>query len=134
MAGRLLLANTKSALKAHRVSERRHERNRAVKSALRTFVKKARVAVAGTPSDDAADQIKEAAKRLDQAATKGIIHPNQAARRKSRLMRQLVVAQKSEVVEAPAKPTRARRTPATKSTGAKTTTTRTRTTRAKTPA
>jgi small subunit ribosomal protein S20 len=128
------LANTKSALKAHRVSERRHERNRAAKSALRTFVKKARVAVAGAVSEDAPDQIKEAAKRLDQAASKGIIHKNQADRRKSRLMRQLAIAQKAEVVEAPAKPTRTRRTPAAKTTAAKTTTTRTRTTRAKTPA
>ena len=128
------MANTKSALKAHRVSERRHERNRAVKSALRTFVKKARVAVAGTLSEDAAEQTKEAAKRLDQAGSKGIIHKNQAARRKSRLMRQLAAAQKVEVVEAPAKPTRARRTTATKTTAAKTTATRTRTTRAKTPA
>jgi small subunit ribosomal protein S20 len=66
------LANTKSALKARRVSERRHERNRAVRSALRTYVKKARASVSGTPEEGAVEAIKEAAKKLDQAATKGI--------------------------------------------------------------
>lgn len=87
------MANTRSALKAHRVSERHRERNRATRSALRTFVKKARTSIAGGVVEDAVERIKEAAKRLDQAASKGIIHKNQAARRKSRLMHQLARAQ-----------------------------------------
>jgi len=121
------LANTKSALKARRVSERRHERNRAVRSALRTFVKKARVSATGTVAADAVESIKDAAKHLDQAASKGIIHPNQAARRKSRLMHQLALAQAGTAAAAPAKRTRK----AAPKSGAAKPTTRTRTTRAK---
>jgi small subunit ribosomal protein S20 len=85
------LANKRSALKAHRVSERRHERNRAVKSALRTFVKKARTEIEGV-TEEAAAIVGVAAQQLDAAASKGIIHRNQAARRKSRLMHQLAQA------------------------------------------
>lgn len=88
------MANTRSALKAHRVSERRRERNRAVRSALRTYVKKARTGIVQSPGD-AVELVKEAVKRLDKAASKGIIHKNQAARRKSRLMRQLARAQQA---------------------------------------
>jgi small subunit ribosomal protein S20 len=126
------LANTKSALKARRVAERRHERNRAVRSALRTYVKKARASVSGTPDEDATARIKEAAKHLDQAASKGIIHKNQAARRKSRLMRQLAAVQQSGPAEA-AKPRTRRtttRTGTTRTGTTRSTSTRTRTTRA----
>jgi small subunit ribosomal protein S20 len=122
------LANTKSALKARRVSERRHERNRAARSALRTYVKKARASISGALDENAADQIKEAAKHLDQAASKGIIHKNQAARRKSRLMHQLALAQQSAPAEAAKTP--ARRTATSRSAGTtRSTSTRTRTTR-----
>ena len=120
------MANTKSALKAMRVSERRHERNRAVRSALRTYVKKARTSLTATGAEDAVERIREAAKHLDQAASKGIIHKNQAARRKSRLMHQLALAGGPKVEAA--KPTRARKT-TTKASTAKSGTTRTRTTR-----
>jgi small subunit ribosomal protein S20 len=121
------LANTKSALKARRVSERRHERNRAVRSSLRTFVKKARASVTGAVADQAPEQIKEAVKHLDQAASKGIIHRNQAARRKSRLMHQLALMQAGT---APVATTTRTRKPAARS-GAAKPATRTRTTRAK---
>ncbi len=118
------MANTRSALKAHRVSERRRERNRSVRSALRTYVKNARTSIAGEVSEDALERIKEAAKHLDQAASKGIIHKNQAARRKSRLMHQLAQAQAGTLTTATA---RTRRTAA--RSGAARTGTRSRTTR-----
>jgi len=104
------LANKRSAMKAHRVGERRHARNRPVRSALRTYVKKARVGLQGGAVDEAAALVAEAAKNLDEAASKGIIHKNQAARRKSRLMHQLAVAARAAATapEAPVVPARAR--------------------------
>jgi small subunit ribosomal protein S20 len=96
-------------MKAHRVGERRYARNRPVRSALRTFVKKARGGIATVKTDtvdEATALVAAAAKELDQAASKGIIHKNQAARRKSRLMHQLALATKAaaENVESPAAP------------------------------
>jgi small subunit ribosomal protein S20 len=82
------LANTKSAQKAMRQAERRAARNQAARSAVRTYVKNAAVAVAGT-LEDAATVVREAVRALDKAAQKGIVHPNAAARRKSRLMARL---------------------------------------------
>ena len=79
------MANTKSAQKAMRQTERRTAQNRAARSAVRTFVKKASVAVS-EPSDDTAEIVRQAVQALDKAAKRGIIHPNAAARRKSRLM------------------------------------------------
>lgn len=71
-----------------RQTERRTAQNRARRSAVRTYVKKAAIAVADT-SDDAGEVVRQAVKALDKAAKRGIIHPNAAARRKSRLMSQL---------------------------------------------
>src|SRR4051812_31957268 len=71
-----------------RVAERRRARNRPIRSALKTYVKKARVAIEGT-TEDAADTVKAAIRALDKAVNKGIIHRNNAARRKSRLMKHL---------------------------------------------
>src|SRR5918911_3041409 len=79
------MANTKSAQKAMRQTERRTAQNRAARSAVRTYVKKASLAVS-EPSDDTAEIVRQAVKALDKAAKRGIIHPNAAARRKSRLM------------------------------------------------
>lgn len=80
------MANIKSQKKRNITNAKRAERNKAVRSELRTRVKNA-VRAAGT--DHADDDLRVAMKRLDMAAAKGIIHPNQAARRKSRLMRKL---------------------------------------------
>jgi small subunit ribosomal protein S20 len=80
------VANIKSQKKRIKTNAKRAERNKAVRSELRTRVKNASTA-AGTPEADA--ELRQAVKRLDMAAAKGIIHPNQAARRKSRLMRKL---------------------------------------------
>ncbi len=80
------MANTKSAIKRIRTSEKKHQRNVAVKSATRTEVKKARTAIAQNPGE-ARDDVIAAISALDRAAKKGVIHPNNAARRKSRLMK-----------------------------------------------
>jgi small subunit ribosomal protein S20 len=80
------LANTRSAIKRIRSSERRRVRNRIVRSSTRTYVKKARATIlSGNPSVEA---IEKALSALDRAAAKGVIHKNNAARRKSRLMKQ----------------------------------------------
>lgn len=71
---------------------KKHERNTSTKTALKTFVKKARLA-AGT--DGAAAAVSLAAKKLDKAAERGIIHKNQAARRKSRVMKAAAKAAKA---------------------------------------
>jgi small subunit ribosomal protein S20 len=86
------MANTKSAIKAIKVSEKRRQRNLAVKSATRTYVKKARTAIAKDPTQ-AQDDLIAAISALDRAAKKGVIHRNNAARRKSRLMHRLHVAE-----------------------------------------
>lgn len=80
------MANIKSQKKRILTNAKRAERNKAVRSELRTRVKTA-VAAAGT--DTAEESLKLAMKRLDKAAAKGVIHPNAAARRKSRLMRRI---------------------------------------------
>jgi len=107
------LANKRSALKAHRVSERKRLRNRAVRSEVRTYVKKARIGLAGGPVEEAASAVVEAARELDKAAIKGVIHKNQAARRKSRLMKRLAAVQAAPAVPVEEAPARTRRTKAT---------------------
>ncbi|NNN22275.1 MAG: 30S ribosomal protein S20 [Acidimicrobiales bacterium] len=82
------MANIKSQIKRNKQNEKRHERNKAVKSELKTRVKQALTSAAdGTP--DIEENLKLAVKRLDKAASKGIIHKNQAANRKSALMRRI---------------------------------------------
>ena len=83
------MASHKSALKAHRQSLNHRIRNRTVKGSVRAAVKRTRTQIEDGELDAARDSIEVAMSRLDRAAKKGIIHPNNAARRKSRLMRQL---------------------------------------------
>jgi len=83
------MANIKSQKKRVITNAKRTERNKAVKNELRSRVKSARE-TRGTPEN--AEALRLAVKRLDMAAAKRIIHPKQAARRKSRLMRQLNAA------------------------------------------
>lgn len=85
----LSVANIKSQKKRILTNAKDAERNKAVKSELRTRVRNAQTS-AGTPEGEA--DLRLAIKRIDMAAAKGIIHPNSAARRKSRLMRQLKTA------------------------------------------
>ncbi len=80
------MANIKSQIKRNRQNERRRERNKAVRSELKTRVKTARTAV-DAGAADAPDALRLAQKRLDTAASRGRIHKNQAARRSSRLMK-----------------------------------------------
>jgi len=80
------VANIKSQKKRNITNAKRADRNKAVKSELKTRVKSATSAI-GTDAQDA--DVKLAVKRLDKAASKGVIHPNQAARRKSRLMKKV---------------------------------------------
>ena len=80
------MANTKSAIKHITLDEKRRVRNAAVKSETRTQVKKARTAITRA-IDEAPAALKDAMSALDVAARKGVIHPNNAARRKSRLMK-----------------------------------------------
>lgn len=88
------MANLKSSLKRMRSSERRRVRNRIVRSRTRTFVKKAHAAVEAAPQQPTtAEALRQAISALDRAASKGIIHRNNAARHKARLMRQLHQAQ-----------------------------------------
>ncbi len=82
------MANTKSALKAIRVSERRRRRNRPIRTGVRTAIRKARVAIEQR-AENAAQQTVAAVSALDKAVSKGVLHWRNAARRKSRLMRKL---------------------------------------------
>ena len=77
---------TRSAAKAHRQSVKRRIRNRAMKSATKTAVKNAGLAIAGGEVESARLSVRSAITALDRAAAKGVIHPNNAARRKSRLL------------------------------------------------
>ena len=80
------MANIKSQKKRNRQNERRHQRNKAVRSELKTRVKRAQDGIA-EGADDSDDRVKAAQKRLAKAGQKGIVHKNQASRRISRLMR-----------------------------------------------
>jgi small subunit ribosomal protein S20 len=84
------LANTPSAKKRIRQNEKRRLRNRAVRSGVRGSVKSAREALAGKAADSAT-VVHEAIRAVDRAVTKGIMHRNTAARRKSALARKLNV-------------------------------------------
>ncbi|MCE2735530.1 MAG: 30S ribosomal protein S20 [Acidimicrobiaceae bacterium] len=83
------MANIKSQKKRILTNAKAADRNKAVKSELKTRVRTA-VAAVGTPEAD--ESARAAVKRIDKAASKGIIHPNAAARRKSRLMKRLNAA------------------------------------------
>ena len=85
------MANIKSQIKRNRQNEARRVRNKAVKSEIKTRIKSA-VNAAEAGEDTAADALQQAVKRLDKAAAKGVIHKNQAANRKSRLMKRLASA------------------------------------------
>jgi small subunit ribosomal protein S20 len=75
--------------KSARVVERKSQRNRPIRTATRTYVKKAQETIAAGELEAASMSAGQAIKALDKAAAKGIIHRNNAARRKSRLMARL---------------------------------------------
>jgi small subunit ribosomal protein S20 len=87
------MANIRSQIKRNRTNEKRRQRNRAVKSELRTRVKTA----LNTAGDEVwgDEPLRTALKKIDKAASKGVIHKNAAARRKSRLARAVAGASSS---------------------------------------
>ena len=82
------MPNIKSAKKRVMVSKANYERNKAYRSALKTAIKKADAAIEAK-SADAGEAVKVAVKKIDQAAVKGILHKNNAARKKSALVSKL---------------------------------------------
>ena len=83
------MANTKSAIKRVRQSGKRRLRTRRVRTEARTYIKSARAQVEAGELEDAQKTVAQAIRVLDKAAERGIIHKNNAARRKSRLLRAL---------------------------------------------
>ncbi len=79
------MANIKSQIKRNGTNARRHERNKAVKSELKTSIRAAREATESGDAEAAAAAVQAANRKLDKAVSKGVIHKNQAANRKSAL-------------------------------------------------
>jgi small subunit ribosomal protein S20 len=77
------VANIKSQIKRIKQNEKRHQRNKAVKSGLKTAVRKFREAAESGEKDKAVELARSAGRKLDKAVSKGVIHKNQAANRKS---------------------------------------------------
>ena len=88
------MANIKSAIKRNRQNEKRRIRNRIFRGQARTSIKKAHTAMASGDAAASREATLEAISALDTAAEKGVIHKNNAARRKSRLMRHLAALNK----------------------------------------
>ncbi len=81
------MANIKSQIKRNRQNEKRRLRNKSIKSQIKTSIRKVRQAAeAGEPVDEL---LRAAQKHIDKAASKGVLHPNTAARRKARLVAEL---------------------------------------------
>jgi len=83
------VANIKSQIKRNRQNERRRLRNKSVKSSLKTAVRKFDSALEAGDADTAVALARDASRKLDKAASKGVIHKNQAANRKSSIARRL---------------------------------------------
>jgi small subunit ribosomal protein S20 len=85
------VANIKSQIKRNKQNEKKRLRNKAVKSELKTRIKTVKnLAVSSNDPEETNKALQLAIKRLDQAAAKGIIHKNQAANRKSKLVKAIV--------------------------------------------
>ncbi len=83
------MANIKSQIKRNRQNEKRRIHNRVFRGKARTLVSKARIVVASDDQATSVEAVRQAVSALDKAAEKGVIHKNNAARRKSRLMKRL---------------------------------------------
>ena len=83
------MANIKSQIKRNKQNEKAHQRNKAVKSELRTHVRKFREAVESGDVAAATSALQVASRKLDKAVSKGVIHKNQAANRKSAIAKKL---------------------------------------------
>ncbi|WP_426624083.1 30S ribosomal protein S20 [Leifsonia sp. McL0607] len=83
------MANIKSQIKRNKTNTKAQERNKAVKSQLKTAIRATREAVVAGDKEKATAALRVAAKRIDKAASKGVIHKNQAANRKSAIAKQV---------------------------------------------
>lgn len=83
------MANIKSQIKRNKTNEKAHERNKAVKSELKTLVRQTREAVAAGDKAAAEKSLKKASVKLDKAVSKGVLHKNQASNRKSAIAKQV---------------------------------------------
>lgn len=77
------MANIKSQIKRIRTNEAARQRNQSVKSELRTYIRAFRTATASGDKEAAAERLRFVSRKLDKAASKGVIHANQAANKKS---------------------------------------------------
>lgn len=93
------MANIKSQIKRNRQNEKAHQRNKAVRSALKTATKKVSTAVAEGDADAATQRALEASRAFDKAAAKGIVHKRTAARHKSRITKAANMAASSSAAE-----------------------------------
>jgi len=83
------VANIKSQIKRNKTNEKAHERNKAVKSELKTVIRNTRTAITAGDKVAAEAALKTASKKLDKAVSKGVIHENNAANRKSSIAKQV---------------------------------------------
>jgi small subunit ribosomal protein S20 len=83
------MANIKSQIKRNKQNEKAHERNKAVKSEVKTAIRATRQAITAGDKEKATAALSTASKKLDKAASKGVIHKNQAANRKSSIAAQV---------------------------------------------
>ncbi|MCK4362439.1 MAG: 30S ribosomal protein S20 [Dehalococcoidia bacterium] len=83
------MTSKKSAQKSARIMQQKAQRNKPIRSSVKTTITKARKLILQNDLDAAQEAVKQAAVALDKAVRKGVLHPNNAARRKSRLMKQL---------------------------------------------
>ena len=86
------MANIKSQIKRNRTNEQARQRNRSVRSALRTYAKRVQLALDAGDIDEAEAALRTAGREIDRAASKGVIHANSAGNRKSRLARRVAEA------------------------------------------
>jgi small subunit ribosomal protein S20 len=83
------VANIKSQIKRNKQNEKRRLRNKSVKSSLKTAIRKFHEAAVAGDTDNASVLMRDASRKLDKAASKGVIHKNQAANRKSAIAHKL---------------------------------------------
>ncbi|MEU4894697.1 30S ribosomal protein S20 [Streptomyces sp. NPDC044780] len=83
------MANIKSQIKRNKTNEKARQRNKAVKSELKTAIRRTREAVAAGDAEKATEAARVAARKLDKAVSKGVLHKNNAANKKSALAQQL---------------------------------------------
>lgn len=94
------MANIKSAIKRNKQNEKRRLRNRVYAGAARTYIRKARTSIENGKLEEARQAAQKAISALDKAAEKGILHKNNVARRKSRLMKHLTALEKESAEQA----------------------------------